>query len=843
MTPMQRSPVKTMTRKLHAACALAAALVSIESPTFAQTRRAVPVEDNPPKATPFQPGGNSPRATIVEDGVPSAKPAASSSASKGPDEDLFDYSNMLYERKEYALAAQSFGQYLQRYAGGKQVPIVLFRLGECFVSQNQPADAEKYFLEVVTRYPSSEGAPSSAYRLGAIRFNQKAFEESAKYFNFCETKSPNAQVKLAAAYNKSRAYQMLGDRKRMLAALQTVAAEKKDNPYLESALLSVATALLAEDKKKEALPMFLDLIEVSKDKLIVSDALVKAGVIEAETGKEDEALKHFDEALKLTETTPENRGVAFVGSVQALYAKGDYNAVIDIYNRNASVLPPGDLRPKMLLLVGNSHRLKKSYARAVEVYLMIEQNHAATEQAFEAGYWKLYCFYLLGDKDLPDFAKAFLQKYGRDRTEHEFVSLARLILADAYFNKQDYKEAAAAFVDVRTNNLPEKLRPDAIFNRGWAEAEAGQHQESITTLTRFITDYPKHEFIPKALARRGLSAREVRDLPKAKEDFNRIVKQFPKSEAVEISLLHLGFIHAEMHETKEMIATFEQLVEKFPSSPAASQAWFSIGRGYLDSKDFDKAVPALRKAIELDKKTYIDKASRLIIAALYSKQNADELAKAVDAYRDGNPNGTIDPNALAWLGVTLFNKGDFARSARFLTYATQDASAPSPEVLWDHLARAWLELKKYDDANAAIDHVLANPSDVGVKANALLTKSKAQLGVSKFAEANQAAEDGLAIIKAGRLQAQLLIQQGDVLYDEGEALAKKGDKTGAVAKYQAAAGKFVVPSQIFVDPKITPEALFKAARALDKAGETPKAEELLKQLKAKYPDYRPPGYD
>ena len=396
---------------------------------------------------------------------------------------------------------------------------------------------------------------------------------------------------------------------------------------------------------------------------------------------------------------------------------------------------------------------------------------------------------------------------------------------------------------MRTNQLPEKLRPEAIFNRGWAEAEAGQHQDAIATLTRFITEYPKHEFIPKALARRGLSSREVRDLPKAKEDFTRVVKQFPKSEAVEISLLHLGFIHTEMHETKEMIGAFEQLVEKFPSSPAAAQAWFGIGRGCLETKDFDKAVPALKKAMELDKKAYVDKASQLIIGALYAKQNAEELAKAVDAYREANPNGTITPNALAWLGVTLFNKGDFARAARFLTYATQDASAPSPEVLWDHLARAWLELKKYGEADAAIDHVLANPSDVGVKANALLTKSRAQLGLSKFADANQAAEDGLGIIKAGRLQAQLLIQQGDVLYDEGDALAKKGDNVGAVAKWQAAAGKFVVPSQIFVDPKITPEALFKAARALDRAGETKKAEDLLKQLKAKYPDYRPPGYE
>lgn len=819
---------------------LAATVITSGSLFGQATRRAVPVEDDVPKATPFQPGGQVPRAAVVpENAGGQAKPGAS----KGPDDDLYDYASMLYERKEYGLAAQSFGQYLQRYASGKHVAMTLFRLGECYVGQNQPGDAEKYFLEVVSRYPASEGVPSAAYRLGAIRFNQRAFEESAKYFALSESKSPSPQVKLAAAYNKSRAYQMLGDRKRMMAALKSVSEVKKDNPYLESALLSLATALLGEDKKKEALEMFLELIGTSQDKLIVADALVKAGVIEAETGKPDDALKHFEEALKMLETTPENRGVALVGSVQALYAKGDYNAVIDTYNRNASVLPPGDLRPKMLLLVGSAHRMKKSYARAVEVYLMIEQNHKESEQAFEAGYWKLYCFYLLGDKDLPEFAKAFLARYAKDRSDHEFVSLARLILADAYFNKQEYKEAAAAFVDVRTAKLPEKLRPETMFNRGWAEAEAGSHQEAIDSLTRFITDYPKHEFIPKALARRGLSRREVRDLVKAKEDFTRVVKEFPKSEAAELSLLHLAFIHMEMHEAKEMISRFEELVEKFPSSAAAPQAWFGIGRGAFEQKDFDKAVTALRKAVELDKKTYLDKASQMIITSLYAKQNADGLAKAVDEYRDANPNASIAPDALAWLGVTLFNKGDFARSARFLTYATQDPAAPSIAYLQDILARAWLELKKYSEASEVIDKVLASPPDVGAKANALLTKSRALLGLEKFTEADQAAQDGLNIVKAGKLQAQLLIQEGDIFYEEGEKLAKKGDNVAAVQKWQAAAGKFVVPSQIFVDPQITPEALFKAARALDRAGETNKAEELLKQLKAKYPEYRPPGFE
>ncbi len=792
----------------------------------------MPVEDDVPvpRAVPVQPNLNAPRQPA---GDQAPKPT-------GPDEDLYEYASMLYERKEYPLAAQSFAQYLQRYAGGRHVAMSLFRLGECFVNQNQAAEAERYYVEIVNRYPTSEGAPSAAYRLGAMRFNTRQFAESAQFFTFCESRTTFQQIKLAAAYNKSRAYQMLGDRKKMTAALQSVAAVKKDNPYRESALLSLATSLLADDKKKEALPMFLDLIETSMDKVVVSDALVKAAVIESEIGKLAEAGKHFEAALNIPETTAENRGVALSGMVQILYEQKDYNAVIDWYNRNSASLPPGPMRPKLLLIVGNAHRMRKSYSRAVEMYLLIEKYHPETVEAFEAGYWKVYCFYLLGDKQLPEFTKAFIDKYGKDRAGSEFISLARLILADAWFNEQKHLESADAYTEVDFEKLPARLRDGGLFNKGWAEAEAGRHQDAINTFTKFLADFPKHDFTAKALARRGLSCRELRDLPKAEADFTAVIKEHPKSDAVELAYLQRALIFSELRELQKMIADYESLVEKFPKSAAAGQAWYGIGRGHFEQKAFDRAVPALQKAIELDKKAYLDKASPLIVLSQFGRQDADGLAKAIDAYRDANPNASTPPNVLTWLGITLFNKGDYSRSARFLTYAANINPDATAAQVWDHLGRAWLELKKYDDSLAATDKFLHSPPDLAAKARGLFARSRALLGLGRHAEAITSAEEGLQIVKAGKLQAQLLILEGDILYEEGELLAKGGDQAGAVAKWKESAAKCVVPSQVFLDKDITPEALFKAARALNAAGDRAKAEQFIRQLKQSYPSYQPP---
>jgi len=792
-----------------------------------QVPRAVPIEEDElpvPKAVPVD---------------PSRRPGPASAKPKGPDEDLFDYASLVYERGEYSIASQSLGQYLQNYPSGRHVALALFRIGECYMNQKQLKVAETYYEEVVNRYPNSEGAPSAAYRLGAMCFNDRNFDQAARHFAFCETKSALPQVRLAASFNKARAYQMLGDSKRQAAALSAVLAVKTENPYREPALLSLGTLLLAADKKAEALPMFLEVLDTSKDNATISDAAVKAAVLQAEMGKPDESAALFQRALKLPETTGVNRGIALVGVVQSMFAKGDYDGVIGNYNQNATVLPEGETRPKMLLMVGNAYRMKKSYARAVEIYLMIEQSAAGTEQAFESGYWKLYCFYLLDDKDLADFATAFIQRNADTHAKHEFINLARLIRSDFHFNKQRYAEAATCFNDVHIEKLPAKLQPGTLFNKGWSQAEAQRSQDAVASFSKFIIEYPTHELTAKALARRGLAYRESKDLAKAMGDFQAVVKDHPNSDAAELAYLQMGLIAAEQRDHKATIAAFELLVKKYPSSPAAAQAWFGIGRASYSLQLWEKAIFALEKAISSDRKTYLDQASLMIIQAQYVQQNTEALQKAIDEYRRLNANAAVPPNVLSWLGLKLYDQKLYARAAQYLSLATTpDIPENTDPRVWSYLSMAFLETKDYESCVKAADHFLKATPESAARARGLLTKGRGLLGQSKFDEADAVVQEGLSFAKDGKPQALLLILQGDVLLALGDKLTTENQATAAQDKYSAAAAKFMIPAQFFDDEDITPEALEKAARSLQKAGQADKAAEFLKQLKQKYPSYK-----
>ncbi len=801
------------------------ALLSVTCAQAQQVPKAIAVEEDErpvPKAIPVEPKPATP---------PTNKP-------KGPDEDLFDYASMIYDRGEYSLAAQSLGQYLQNYPSGRHVPVALFRIGECYMQQKQLKVAETYYQEVVSRYPNSDGAPSAAYRLGAMSFNNQDYSQSARMFEFCEVKTMLPQVRLASSFNKARAYQMLGDKKGQIVALNDVIAVKTDNPYRETALLSLGTVLMAADKKEEALPLFLDLLTTTKDSAVISEASVKAAVLNGEMGKPEEAVPLFERALQITETTAENRGIALVGVVQALFAKGDYEGVINNYNQNATVLPEGETRPKMLLLVGNAYRMKKSYTRAVEVYLMIEQGNSISDQAFEAGYWKLYCFYLLDDKDLAEFATDFISKNSITHKSHQFLNLARLIRADFHFNKQRYAEAATSFNDVQIQELPDKLQPSTLFNKAWAQAEAQRPQEAIGSFSLFITTFASHELMAKALARRGLAYLESKDMPKAMADFQTVVKNHPNSEAVELAYLQMGLIAAEQRDFKATIAAFEVLVKKFPSSPAAGQAWFGIGRANYSLQQWDQAIQALQKAADVDRKTYLDQASMMIIQAQYVQKNTEELAKAIDGYRRVNANANVPPNVLTWLGLKLYDLRLFARATHFLSLATTpDAPENTDPRVWSYLGMAFLETKDYESSVKATEHFLKVTPESAARARGLLTKGRGLLGQNKFDEAEAVVQEGLGFAKDGKPQALLLLLQGDILLALGDKLTSENQAVAAVDKYTGAAGKFMIPAQFFDDDEITPEAIDKAARALEKSGKAEKAGEFRKLLKDKYPSY------
>ena len=809
------------------------ALLALASAAFAQQAppRAVPLEDNAPRAVPVDPS------TLVP--VQRAKVVEEPNKPKGPDQDLFDYATLAYSQKDYVIAAESYGKYLATFPQGSHAAEALFRLGECYRNQGRAPESERYYREVVDKHAKSEFAANSAYWLGVMSFNSNDFKAAATFFGFCEGKATVAKVKLAAAFYKSEAYGQLKDRKKQLAALATVLEVKKDNGYLEQALLAAATAYQAENQNDKALPMLLELIETSKAPAVQSDAALKAALIQSELKKPDEAAALFDRVLDNSAAPQDQRGAALVGLIGELYAQKNYDAVVDTYNRNSTTLPPPELRPRMMMHVGNAQRMKKSYQRAIDLYEMIRQYFPDHELSYEAAYWRLFCFYQLDDKRVGDIAEAFLKQYAASNKGHEFINTARLLLADHFFTKQNFKQAAEAYGAIDLTKLPERFRASTLFHKGWCEADAGKHNDAIVSLNAFIKDNPADPEIPKALAKRGLCLKETQNANAALEDFARIIKDHAQSDVVEMALYLSGLIHYEQRNWKPMITDFETLMQKFPSSAAHAEAAYKTGLGYVELKDTAKALPLFRMAVKMDEKTFGNIGTQKVLLCLWTQNDPEALSKAVDDYRGKYSDAVLVPRMLGYLGLTFFDKADYHRASRYLTWAaTPDAPEDTDAPIWNYLGQSLLEVNSYEDSLKAMNNFLKVTADSPGKAKGYHTKAKAQLGLGDYSDAVETADKGLHIVKDGGLQGQLLIVQGDALMASGDKKEAEGNHDGAAKDWKDAAGKFVVPSQMLDDAAVTPEALDKAARALDRLNDKA-ADDMKEQLRTKFPNYKP----
>jgi cytochrome c-type biogenesis protein CcmH len=142
---------------------------------------------------------------------------------------------------------------------------------------------------------------------------------------------------------------------------------------------------------------------------------------------------------------------------------------------------------------------------------------------------------------------------------------------------------------------------------------------------------------------------------------------------------------AQAQQVEAMVA---RLAERLKQEPNNAQGWLMLGRSYAAMERHAEAVPALRKAIELnpkDAQAYADLADAvgMVNGRSLEGEPAELVAKAL----------ALDPQhlkALALAGTMAFQKGDYARAVKHWETAVAQAEPGSELVrnLQDGIAQA-----------------------------------------------------------------------------------------------------------------------------------------------------------
>jgi tetratricopeptide (TPR) repeat protein len=140
---------------------------------------------------------------------------------------------------------------------------------------------------------------------------------------------------------------------------------------------------------------------------------------------------------------------------------------------------------------------------------------------------------------------------------------------------------------------------------------------------------------------------------------------------------------------KEGLAALEKAVEIFPLYFDALQL---LGNEYVKQQAYDRAIPVLTKATEVNRQAY---------PSLYSlsiaQYNLKQMPEAIESMRRAIVLNQQSMAANLWLGMLLRQSDKLSEAETYLKQADHLAASKAPDVHWQ-LALLFNQLKRYKEA-------------------------------------------------------------------------------------------------------------------------------------------------
>ena len=800
-----------------------------------QVRRALPVEDEPPtaRAVPFDDPTPAPpprpRRTTPEDAEKKSEPKAEPAADEEPpDQRQLEYANGLFSRKLFDLAVPEYEKFLGQYPNASGRAAAAFFLAQSYRALNKPAAARTSFQSVVESYGDSEFAGPAAYGVGEILFTQKDFGGAVSMFHRAAAKSKEPALALSARYFEARCLENLDKKDDALAAYQGVIDAKNPNPYREDARLAGGTLALARGRKTDALRNYEALANETQKPGLKAEATVRAGMVamdlsQPDKGRSDKAM--IENALALLQrgrALPEAgrwHGISEVGLLRLQYQIGQFEKVIAEFARGQSEIPE-EVRPEIMLLVGNSHRQLSHTKEADETYRQLVAKYPGREEAKDAGYQRLINFY---NADAPSLL-AEIDQFLTTNPAPERADQAKLLKAEHYYKAGNFSEAAPLYETLRASQLSSRLRAESAYKLGSCYVQTKATARAVEAFGYFMKMFPDNPQVPVALSQRALALQETKDNAGALADLNTLLAKFPRAREREAALQQKALLLGQAEDSAGMSDTFRQLLKEFPKSAAAGQANYYIGKTAFDAKDYQGSIAGFDAARRLNAEQYAASATLRIVSAYFYLKDRVSLTREVDAFTAADPNARIPAEILEWLGIGYFNDKDYAAAERYLRLLgkSENLAAVKPDF-WFYLAESETRLSKFTEAEVAYEHYLQVATDPAAKAKTLLAMGATKIAAHQPDEAQKIADQIMQLQPEGRVNAEARLLTGDVQIEREH--------------FDEAGKAFMGVALLYDDPAITPRALQKAAAAYARAGRKDEAERLTRQLHEKYPTF------
>lgn len=380
----------------------------------------------------------------------------------------------------------------------------------------------------------------------------------------------------------------------------------------------------------------------------------------------------------------------------------------------------------------------------------------------------------------------------------------------------------------------------------------GMYDMAISQYQKFIADYPHSPSLQEAYLSLGEGYFLSQNYAKAVDIFNQFKQLFPNSDQLPVSLLRLGQIDIQQQKYDDAIKELTSIVDqKKLKGPTLQSFDYYLGQAYGGKSDTADALNYFRQAAQVegasDYTAYAYEGMGNIHAQMRQYDQAlDDYTKSMQAAKedplkgeitykiaetqflsgkyadaikgfgqviDQSPASDFIQDALANMLLAYFNLGQYDQLlSEYQKNAPKIKDDGSYYAVHFAAVMAYIELKKFDQANMLLDHMLSFPSlKSQERAKIFIKKADILIREDKF-------KDALALLDA--YSSENSDNADETLFLKAQVYFGLGDYDHAFSYYENVYSNFP-------DSRFSKAALLGEADARQKMGRLKESEALF----------------
>lgn len=748
-----------------------------------------------------------------------------------------------------ARAAKLFANFINRFPKAANREKAMYLQAVC---QAEAGDQEgsNNTLGLLANNHKGEYAAAAAYKLANLAADRQLWNKAMGFYFITVRETQRAELRNDAMYRLGRAQLQAGKRQDAESTFRTLQVMQGIDPMiLQTSLLSMAQMKIEDGKDAEAYSLFQNILGMKQlDDRVRGTATLQAARLAARMGKARESQDLYSRLTGM-KGMEKYSSEAQMENILHLYKAGKYAEVVRRATAQAQSLDDPAKEARRAIIVGQSAMEIKQYEAAALWFEMAEKAQPGTPLAADAGYRRMICLQQVRGNKFFSQAEKYLGTYaaqGMPTVSLPCVDLVRLMYADRLM-LSDVAAAARQFDAINFDNLPEAVRPDAMYKKAWTAAQ-GDAYDPLPTLSKYIESYPADHRIPEALALRGSFLGKQNKFGEALADYDRVIRDYPDSDSAPVCWQRAAKLCAG-RDADKMVYYYQGFIKQCGEMTskginvkpgALAEAHYNIA-GVLAEKDPAAAVPHFQEARTMYPEQYASLVDIRLVQCFFKMKDADNLKSSLEVLERSNQASynALPPAILRWCGWTRFQMHDYLSANKYLSDAllreprekyiaadgTEQERPKVEPIVWKTLARARLELRLFARGLEAAEHYVSIEKQPYRQAEGMRDQAQLLIGLNRGADARKVCETAIAMGIDGPIKSTLFIALGDAYYIDRE--------------YSEAAKYYGRTANVVSDKELKPLALYKIANALKKCGKDGEAAQYEQALHNEFPQWTP----